>query len=69
MFSVYMRDFVVKFVWVLVGGELNVWGSCWRWVMVVRENGKWSKKIWDFVVVYEEYDLMIKNLKIYGVLW
>ncbi|XP_068755547.1 uncharacterized protein [Montipora capricornis] len=66
--STHMRDSAAKPAWALAGGEPNVRGSRWRRAMAVRENGKRSKKIRDFADVYEEYDLMIKNLKIYGVL-
>ena len=66
--STHMRDSAAKPAWALAGGEPNVRGSRWRRAMAVRENGKRSKKIRDFAAVYEEYDLMIKNLKIYGVL-
>ena len=63
-----INDSVAKPAWVAVDEKTNVPGRRWRKALALRANGKRLKETRDLAAVYEEYDLMIHNLKQFGVL-
>lgn len=63
-----INDSAPKPAWVEVEQKTNLPGRRWRKALALRANGKRLKKTRDFAAVYEEYDLMINNLKQFGVL-
>ena len=63
-----INDSAARPAWVEVDEKTNLPGKRWRKALALRANGKRLKKTRDFAAVYEEYDLMINNLKQFGVL-